>query len=202
MLSQHLMNTDRLRKEPGAGGGDGVLAKGRRSSRAAREMWVLWGAASLVQGRRRSPAPQRTSRPQLTDVAVRRRAQVRVTLPGRPKPHTALGRGGVWLPRQPVLAALQAKGLAPRRRARLSTLHSREANPYVQAPADGREGGDSGGLPKDRHPSAHPLEGRPLTAAQQVDPVPASYIGKPRLRNKMWWAWPTVVPIQLPMPWG
>lgn len=114
----------------------------------ARETCVLWGAAALVQGRRRSPAPQRTSRPQLTDVAVRRRAQVRVTLPGRPKPHTALRRGGVWLPWQPVLAALQAKSLAPRRQARLSTLHSREANPYVQAPADGKEGGDSGGSPK------------------------------------------------------
>lgn len=67
-----------------------------------------WRVAVLVQGRRHPPAqqPQRTSGPQFTDVAVWCRAQVRVALPGRPKPHTALCSSGMWLPRQPVLAAL------------------------------------------------------------------------------------------------
>lgn len=101
MLSKHLINTDWLRKEPG----------GRRKEHCPgqwqEELWgsqetVFWRVAVLVQGRRHSPAPyhpQHTSRLQFTDVAVRYRAQVRVALPSRPKPHAALCSGRMWLPR-------------------------------------------------------------------------------------------------------
>ena len=69
------------------------------------------------------PRPQHTSRPQLADVAMGRRAQVRVALARRPEPHAALGGGGVRLPGEPVLAALEAEGGTLHHRARLRPLH-------------------------------------------------------------------------------
>lgn len=116
-------------------------------------------------GRQVLPSPQgsqRTSRPQLADVAVWRRAQVCVALAGRAEPHAALSRGGVRLPGQPVLAALQAEGLVPRGRAYLCPLHSREADPHIQAPAGAQQEGQVLRCPpKVRCPSTCPLWGHP-----------------------------------------